>query len=80
MTRSSSCYLFSELYEPRDGKLAVLEENERRVCSRLEKTEVLVVEKSFLFRVDTRTGLVFVHPWRFNRDRVEAGAMAKKCP
>ena len=81
MTRSSLCYFFSEFYELWDGKLVVPEENEGRMCSSLEETEVLVVEKRFLLRVDARTGLVIIYPWWFDGERVKAGAMAmaEKC-
>jgi hypothetical protein len=54
----------------------VLEENEGQMCSSLEETEVLVVEKRFLLRVDARTGLIIVYPWRFDGESVKEGAMA----
>ena len=81
MARSSLYYLFPDFYEPWDGKLVVLEEYERRLCSRLEETEVLVVEKGLLFRINTRAGLVIVYPWWLDGERVKAGTMTlpEKC-
>ena len=40
-----------------------------------------MVEKGFLFRIYTRTGLVIIYPWRLDGERVKADAMAmaKKC-